>query len=144
MTEDESKPGTSPSGETEEKRERTRLKPGSRIDAPPGRPKQVNGGAGEPSLPPSSLKERRIPPNLPDVEPFVGPDVVAWYLDIDPATVVRYAERGIIPGHPLVEVGTRMHWRFLISEIKVRMLAKQGPERKASVRSQAQGKGIRK
>jgi len=35
--------------------------------------------------------------------------VVAWYLGIDPATVVRYAERGIIPGHPLVEVGTRMH-----------------------------------
>lgn len=123
--------------------QRSQGKPGLETNAHPGCPEQLYAAAGTRSLSPVSLKQRRIPPNLPDVEPFVGPDVVAWYLDIDPATVVRYAERGIIPGHPLVEAGTRMHWRFLISEIKVCMLAKQGPKRKASVRSQAQGKRTR-
>jgi hypothetical protein len=81
-----------------------------------------------------------MPSGLTDVEPFVGPDIAGWYLDIDPATVVRYAEPEVIPGHPRVEVGTRLHWRFLLSELKECMLAKHGQRRQPSVSSRAQHK----
>jgi hypothetical protein len=114
---------------------------GCAFDACRGCPRRLNGEAQySPSPLSGAPRRRRVPSNLPDVEPFVGPKIVAWFLDIDSATVVRYAERGIIPGHPLVELGSRMHWRFLISELQVCMLAKQGSQQPTSVRSQAQGR----
>ncbi len=39
------------------------------------------------------------------------------------ATAVRFAKAGIIPGHPLRVSGHRMHWRFLLSELRRVMLA---------------------
>ena len=59
-------------------------------------------------------------------EPFVKPRLVGEYLGIDPATVVRFAKMGIIPGHPLRLSGQRT--RFLLSEIRRVMLA-TGPKR---------------
>jgi hypothetical protein len=61
---------------------------------------------------------------LNSAEPFVKPDVVGEYLGIDPSTVVRFAKAGLLPGHPLRISGCRMHWRFLISEIRDAMLAR--------------------
>jgi len=52
------------------------------------------------------------------------PVVVSQYLGIDPATVIRFARAGVIPGHPLRVAGRRTHWRFLISEIRDAMLAR--------------------
>jgi len=60
----------------------------------------------------------------PEPEPFVGPEVVAKYLDIDAETVVRYARLGYIPAHPLHVVGKRTHWRFLLSEVHAAMLSR--------------------
>lgn len=59
------------------------------------------------------------------VEPFVKPESVAEYLGIDPGTVVRFARLGIIPGHPHRVSGRRTHWRFLLSEIRKAMLARE-------------------
>lgn len=59
------------------------------------------------------------------VEPFVKPALVGEYLGIDAATVVRFAKVGIIPGHPLRVSGQRTHWRFLLSEIRSAMLARE-------------------
>ncbi len=61
---------------------------------------------------------------LPEQEPFVGPDVVAKYLDIDPETAVRFARRGYIPAHPLHVIGKRMTWRFLLSEVRAAMVSR--------------------
>jgi hypothetical protein len=51
-------------------------------------------------------------------EPFVKPEVVADFLDLNDATVVRFANAGFLPGYPLRESGKRTPWRFLLSEIK--------------------------
>jgi hypothetical protein len=59
------------------------------------------------------------------IEPFVKPARVGEYLGVDPATVVRFAKTGIIPGHPLRVSGQRMRWRFLLSEIRTTILAKR-------------------
>lgn len=61
---------------------------------------------------------------LNSAEPFVKPDVVGEYLGICPSTVVRLAKAGLLPGHSLRISGRRMHWRFLISEIRDAMLAR--------------------
>ena len=58
-----------------------------------------------------------------EIEPFVKSDTVAQYLGIHPETVVRFAKAGTIPAHPLRVSGRRTHWRFLLSEIRVAMLA---------------------
>jgi hypothetical protein len=58
-------------------------------------------------------------------EPFVKPEVVGEFLQLDHATVVRYANAGFLPGYRLRESGQRRHWRFLLSEIKQSMLAKK-------------------
>ena len=57
-------------------------------------------------------------------EPFVGPETVAKFLDIDPETVVRYARLGYLPAHPLHVIGKRMTWRFLLSEVREAMLSR--------------------
>ena len=62
--------------------------------------------------------------NTSAAEPFVKAIVVSQYLGIDPGTVIRFARAGVIPGHPLRASGRRTHWRFLISEIRVAMLAR--------------------
>ncbi|HTU41046.1 MAG TPA: helix-turn-helix domain-containing protein [Candidatus Aquilonibacter sp.] len=62
---------------------------------------------------------------ITEIEPFVKPEFVGEYLGINPATVVRFAKSGIIPGHPLRVSGHRMHWRFLLSEVRRVMLAKE-------------------
>ena len=72
--------------------------------------------------------------DLTEVEPFVKPEVAAWYLDIDPATVVRFAAEGLIPGHPLRDKGKRSHWRFLLSEIRENMVSQAGTEIRSDVR----------
>jgi hypothetical protein len=59
-----------------------------------------------------------------ELEPFVGPEVVAEYLDIDAETVVRYARLGYIPAHPLHVIGKRAHWKFLLSEVQAAMLSR--------------------
>jgi len=58
-------------------------------------------------------------------EPFVRPEIVAEYLGIDAGTVVRFVKDGLIPGHPLRVSGRRMHWRFLLSEVRAAMLARE-------------------
>jgi hypothetical protein len=93
---------------------------------------------------PSSSKQRQRCPrpsssvrygfDLSSIEPFVKPEVVAWYLDIDPATVVRFASEGRIPGHPLRDKGKRAHWRFLLSEIRECMTSQPGAENRSNVR----------
>lgn len=59
-----------------------------------------------------------------ELEPFVGPEAVAAFLDIDPETVVRFARLGYIPAHPLHVIGKRTHWRFLLSEVHAAMVAR--------------------
>lgn len=62
--------------------------------------------------------------NRPDLEPFVGPDVVAEFLDLDPETVVRYARLGYLPAHPMHDIGKRNHWKFLLSEVHAARLSR--------------------
>jgi len=57
-------------------------------------------------------------------EPFVRPDVVGEFLGIGPATVVRLATAGQIPGYPLRLSGSRKHWRFLLSEVRKALVAR--------------------
>ncbi len=59
------------------------------------------------------------------IEPFVKAEVVGEFLDMNEATVVRFAKAGYLPGHSLRESGKRSHWRFLLSEIKQSILAKK-------------------
>lgn len=59
-----------------------------------------------------------------ELEPFVGPDAVAKFLDIDQETAVRYARLGYLPAHPLHVFGKRMCWRFLLSEVRAAMLSR--------------------
>jgi hypothetical protein len=77
---------------------------------------------------------------LSQVEPFVRPEIVAEYIGIDAATVVRFATYGILPGHPLRESGKRLHWRFLLSEVRRSMLSKTGERVLRNVRKEAQSK----
>lgn len=66
---------------------------------------------------------------LLELEPFVGPEAVARFLDIDPETVVRYARLGYLPAHPLHVFGKRMCWRFLLSEVHTAVLSRTNPYR---------------
>jgi hypothetical protein len=66
-------------------------------------------------------------------EPFVKPEGVGDFLDLNDATVVRFINAGFLPGYPLREAGKRTHWRFLLSEIKEWMLAKK-PTKRVPVR----------
>lgn len=61
---------------------------------------------------------------MPELEPFVGPEVVAEYLQIDPQTAVRFARLRYIPAHPLHVIGKRMTWRFLLSKVRQTMLSR--------------------
>lgn len=60
----------------------------------------------------------------PEREPFVGPKIVAEFLDLDKETVNRYARLGYIPAHPLHVAGKRVHWRFLLSEVHAAILSR--------------------
>jgi hypothetical protein len=59
-----------------------------------------------------------------ELEPFVGPEVVSEYLDIDAETVVRFARLGYLPAHSLHIAGKRTHWRFLLSEVHAVVLSR--------------------
>lgn len=61
---------------------------------------------------------------MPELEPFIGPEVVAEYLQIDPQTAVRFARLRYIPAHPLHVIGKRMTWRFLLSKVRQTMLSR--------------------
>ena len=61
---------------------------------------------------------------LVELEPFVGPEAVAKFLDIDPETAVRFARLGYLPAHPLHVMGKRMTWRFLLSEVRLAMVSR--------------------
>lgn len=76
--------------------------------------------------------------DLSQVEPFVRPEKVAEFLGVDKATVVRYASLGLLPGHPIRESGTRIHWRFLLSEVRDFMLSQKAKKVRVNVRAQAQ------
>lgn len=78
--------------------------------------------------------------DLSQVEPFVKPEIVAEYIGIDTATVVRFAALDILPGHPIRESGKRCHWRFLLSEVRRSMLSKSGKKVRSNVRKKAQSK----
>ena len=80
--------------------------------------------------------------DLSRIEPFVKPEVVADYIGIDTATVVRFAALDILPGHPIRESGKRCHWRFLLSEVRRSMLSKTGKKALSNVRKKAQSKAI--
>jgi hypothetical protein len=75
--------------------------------------------------------------DLSKFEPWVTAEVVSLYLGIDPATVVRYAAAGKIPAHPLPGTNKRIHWRFLISEVRDKMMTCTGPKKRTNVRDQA-------
>ena len=49
-------------------------------------------------------------------EHFVDADSAAGFLAIDRETLIRWARRGIVPGHPL-GAGKRRCWRFRVSEL---------------------------
>jgi len=76
--------------------------------------------------------------DLSQVEPFVKPEIVAEYIGLDTATVVRFAALDILPGHPVRESGKRCHWRFLVSEVRRSMLSKTGKKVRSNVRKKAQ------
>lgn len=59
-----------------------------------------------------------------ELEPFVGPEAVAKFLDIDAETAVRYARLGYLPAHPLHVFGKRMCWRFLLSEVRAAIVSR--------------------
>jgi len=46
----------------------------------------------------------------------------AAYLKVSPRTVVDWAKRGVIPGHPL-SGAKRITWRFLTAELDARLLS---------------------
>jgi hypothetical protein len=50
------------------------------------------------------------------LEHFVDADCAAGFLSIDRETLIRWARRGIVPGHPL-GAGKRRVWRFRFSEL---------------------------
>lgn len=91
------------------------------------------------------LHDEANPPESPfldlsTIEPFVKPQKVGEYVGLDAATVVRFAARGILPGHPIRESGKRCHWRFLLSEVREVMLSKTTEKKRATVRAEAQSK----
>jgi len=49
-------------------------------------------------------------------EHFVDADCAANFLSIDRETLIRWARRGVVPGHPL-GAGKRRVWRFRVSEL---------------------------
>ena len=55
-------------------------------------------------------------PSVRQMEPFVDADIASEFLSIDRETLIRWARRGIIPGHPL-GAGLRRVWRFRLSEL---------------------------
>lgn len=68
------------------------------------------------------------------MEPFVGPEAVAKFLDIDAETAVRYARLGYLPAHPLHVFGKRMCWRFLLSEVRTAILTRTNTYREQDQR----------
>ena len=54
--------------------------------------------------------------NMKEFEPFVDADRAAEFLSIDRETIIRWARKGTIPGHPL-GTGRRRVWRFRFSEL---------------------------
>jgi len=54
--------------------------------------------------------------NIEEFEPFVDADRAAEFLSIDRETIIRWARKGTIPGHPL-GAGRRRVWRFRYSEL---------------------------
>ena len=54
--------------------------------------------------------------SVSQMEPFVDADIASEFLSIDRETLIRWARRGIIPGHAL-GAGLRRVWRFRLSEL---------------------------
>jgi hypothetical protein len=80
---------------------------------------------------------RRSGFDLSSLEPFVSACVVALFIDVNPACVVRDAAAGLLPAYPLRANGQRTHWRFLLSEVQASMLARRPKETTSNVRTQA-------
>lgn len=55
--------------------------------------------------------------NLSAIEPFVDSIAAGKFLKLHPATVLRLARDGKLPGHPISQGRKRCHWRFLLSEL---------------------------
>jgi predicted site-specific integrase-resolvase len=49
-------------------------------------------------------------------EHFIDADCAASFLSVDRETLIRWARRGVVPGHPL-GAGKRRVWRFRVSEL---------------------------
>jgi excisionase family DNA binding protein len=58
-------------------------------------------------------------------EVFVNATEAGDFLELHPATVQRFARKGLIPAHP-VAGGKRRHWRFLRSELAEWLRARTG------------------
>lgn len=54
--------------------------------------------------------------NQEPLEPYVGPEEAAGFLELNRLKVIRMARSGILPAHPL-GTGKRRQWRFKISEL---------------------------
>ena len=55
----------------------------------------------------------------PVLEKFVTAKETAEFLNVHVRTVVRLAREGRIPAHPITAgAGRRVHWRFLLSEVR--------------------------
>ncbi len=51
-----------------------------------------------------------------EIEPLVGADSAAEFLQVSPRRILELARRGALPGYPL-GTGTRHLWRFRLSEL---------------------------
>lgn len=53
----------------------------------------------------------------------MDPKAAAAFLSLDDKTIIRWAGKGYLPGHPLGE-GKRKFWRFFESELREWLAAK--------------------
>ena len=74
----------------------------------------IKSKTGDPLLTPEQV--RGIAVNMKEFEPFVDAHRAAEFLSIDRETIIRWARKGTIPGHPL-GAGRRRVWRFRYSEL---------------------------
>jgi hypothetical protein len=77
-------------------------------------------------------------------EPFVDADKAAHFLSFSRKHILKLAIRGLIPAHPL-GFGQRKTWRFLLSEVRDRVLSNgSGPSAKRGNGRTIGGGGSRK
>jgi Helix-turn-helix domain len=68
-----------------------------------------------------------VPISLPQIEPFVNASEAGSFVKLHPATVLRLAREGALPGHP-VGNGARKRWRFLLSELQTWLTSRSSDE----------------